>query len=153
MFWGGINAVFEQKIKRFLAYSSINQLGFLIIGLLGMESSLFGMQLFLYFLIIYICNLWIFIAVLLGYEKFFFYNEVDTMFVEKEVSLVFFTDLKKLFKAKILFVFIPSFLIKNQIILNVPHVFTFFLCGSLFSFAGIPPLPGFFAKFYVLLYA
>ena len=153
MFWGGINAVFEQKIKRFLAYSSINQLGFLIIGLLGMESSLFGMQLFLYFLIIYICNLWIFIAVLLGYEKFFCYNEVDTMFVEKEVSLVFFTDLKKLFKAKILFVFIPSFLIKNQIILNVPHVFTFFLCGSLFSFAGIPPLPGFFAKFYVLLYA
>ena len=52
MIIGGINALFEQKIKRFLAYSSINQIGFLFIGLLGYDSSFYGIQAFLYFIII-----------------------------------------------------------------------------------------------------
>jgi NADH-quinone oxidoreductase subunit N len=61
MVFGGVNAVFEQNLKRFIAYSSINQIGFLIIGLLGFESSIFSLQIYIYFLFVYILNIGIFL--------------------------------------------------------------------------------------------
>jgi len=67
--------------------------------------------------------------------------------------LIFFTDLKHIFKTKILYIYVPSFLINSFIVLEIPHIFSLFLGIGLLSFAGIPPLPGFFVKFYILLYA
>jgi len=57
MFIGGFHAVYEQILKRFLAYSSINQIGFLFIGLLGFTKPLFGAQSYIYFLGVYAPNL------------------------------------------------------------------------------------------------
>lgn len=54
---GGVNAIFEENFKRFLAYSSINQIGFLLIGLLSISSTVFGIQSYFYFLFIYTLNL------------------------------------------------------------------------------------------------
>jgi NADH:ubiquinone oxidoreductase subunit 2 (subunit N) len=64
MLIGGINAIFEQKLKKFIAYSSINQIGFLLIGFLGFNSSLFGIQAFFYFLFVYAFNLCLFFLLL-----------------------------------------------------------------------------------------
>ena len=68
MFVGGINAIFEQKIKKFIAYSSINQIGFLLIGFLGLNSSLFGIQSFFYFICVYSFNLSFFFFLLFWYS-------------------------------------------------------------------------------------
>jgi NADH-quinone oxidoreductase subunit N len=35
MVWGCLGAYSEDKIKKFIAYSSINQMGFLLIGVAG----------------------------------------------------------------------------------------------------------------------
>jgi len=52
MLWGGVAALTEKKIKRFMAYSSINQMGFLLIGLAC--GTFEGLRATLIFLLIYI---------------------------------------------------------------------------------------------------
>ena len=46
---GSILSLFEQRIKRFIAYSSISQIGFLLVGFLGYGISLYSIQIILYF--------------------------------------------------------------------------------------------------------
>src|SRR5277367_464064 len=120
MIVGALLALVEFRIKRFIAYSSINQMGFMLIGIIA--GTFEALRASLIFLFIYILmNLGIFIL---------FLNTRDE---KTNRSLTYITDLK-------------NFAAQNHIV-TVP----FFVI--LFSMAGIPPLAGFFGKFYLLLHA
>ena len=120
MIWGALGGLVEVRLKRFMAYSSINQMGFLLIGLLcgtfeGIRSSLI-------FLIIYVIT-----------NIGFFLLFLTTRDEKTNRSLTYLTDLN-------------NFATQNRL-LSVTLVII------LFSLAGIPPLAGFFGKFYLLLHA
>lgn len=114
---GTLKALHQNKIKRFLAFSSVTHVGFLLIGF-G-TGNLFGLSALLFYLVIYslmTLNIWaIIISLNLKYGK----------------NIVFINDLQGLAKA---------------------HPLLAYTLGiNMFSMAGVPPLAGFFSKFYVLL--
>lgn len=110
---GNLFAIRQQNLKRFLAFSSIAQAGFILLGLIG--ASTLGMTSVIYFVMIYIfSNLGAFgvisaISVYSGKEKMDDYNGLYS--TNPKLSLV--------------------------------------LMLSLFSLAGIPPVAGFFGKFFL----
>ena len=55
MFIGAVSAVNETKVRKFLAFSSINQMGFLLAGMLGRCAETLATSLF--FLFIYILSI------------------------------------------------------------------------------------------------
>jgi NADH-quinone oxidoreductase subunit N len=117
---GCLGSLLQYKIKRFLAYTSINQVGFLLLGISTV--SLKGIASAFLFLFIYLIMSLIFFTILLNTQHF----------VHK-IKLVFLSDLRSL-----------DYYNSN---ISLPLIIT------LFSMAGIPPLAGFFTKFYVLLNA
>jgi len=110
---GNLFAIRQQNLKRFLAFSSIAQAGFILLGLIG--GSVLGMTSVVYFVMIYIfSNLGAFgvisaISVYTGKENMDDYNGLYQ--TNPKLSLV--------------------------------------LMLSLFSLAGIPPVAGFFGKFFL----
>jgi len=115
---GFINAMYQFKIKRFLAYSSIFTIGFLIIMLLqGNVDSFFVV---FFYLICYSITLMSFFFLLL------------------QIRLRFFKEFFYLYEL--------SYILKSNIIICIFFVVLFF------SFAGVPPLIGFFSKFYLFLF-
>jgi NADH-quinone oxidoreductase subunit N len=119
MLWGCLGALFEKKTKRFFAYASINQIGFMLLGVTtgaheGFRSTL------LYLVLYIIMNLPVLIV-------FLYARRVDRR------SFVYLTDFHGL---------------GNH---YWKYSWTFAL--SLFSMAGIPPLAGFFGKYYLILHA
>lgn len=120
MIWGCLGALGEQMIKRFLAYSSINQMGFLLMGLAcgtfeGLRASL--LYLFLYILM----NLGFFVLYLNTREE------------KTNRSLTYLTDF-------------------NDYAQN-NYLYSVTLVIILFSMAGIPPLGGFFGKYFLFLHS
>lgn len=119
MLWGCFAAVFEKKTKRFLAYASINQIGFLFIGICS--ASLEGFRATIIYLFIYT-------AMNVGFLTIFL-----NTFLPKGTSLIYLTDFRGLG-------------LENWLI-------NWALAISMLSMAGIPPLAGFFGKFYLILHA
>jgi NADH-quinone oxidoreductase subunit N len=109
----------EQLIKRFIAYSSINQMGFLFMGLAsgtfeGVRSAL------LYLLLYIIMNLGFFIL---------FLNTRET---KSSRALTYLTDFNDYAQDH--------------------YLYSITLVVILFSMAGIPPLGGFFGKYFLFLH-
>jgi proton-translocating NADH-quinone oxidoreductase chain N len=115
---GTLKALQQNKIKRFLAYSSISHVGFLLLGFA--TGTFIGLQSLLFYLIIYtimMLNIWsILISLNIKNKKY------------KQIRYI--NDLQGLVKTDPLL------------------AYTFAI--NMFSMAGIPPLAGFFAKFYIL---
>jgi NADH-quinone oxidoreductase subunit N len=116
MIWGCFGALGEQLIKRFLAYSSINQMGFLFMGLAcgtfeGLRASL------LYLLLYILMNLGFFI---------FFLNTNE---IQTHRAMLYLTDFNDY--------------VRDNYLYSVTLVIIFF------SMAGIPPLGGFFGKYFL----
>ena len=110
---GNLFAIRQQNIKRFLAFSSIAQAGFILLGIIG--ASTLGMATVIYFILIYIfSNLGAFGVVSIisdysGKENIDDYNGL--YHTNPKLSLI--------------------------------------MMLSLFSLAGIPPIAGFFGKFFL----
>ena len=110
---GNLFAIRQQNIKRFLAFSSIAQAGFILLGIIG--TTTLGMATVIYFMLIYIfSNLGAFgvasvISDYSGKENIDDYNGL--YHTNPKLSLV--------------------------------------MMLSLFSLAGIPPIAGFFGKFFL----
>ena len=120
MIWGCLGALSEQVIKRFIAYSSINQMGFLFMGLAsgtfeGLRASL--IYLFLYILM----NLGFFILFLNTREE------------KTNRSLTYLSDFNDYAQDH--------------------YLYSVTLVIILFSMAGIPPLGGFFGKYFLFLHS
>jgi len=67
--FGSLGAYTQKVLKRFFAYTSLNQLGFILVSFCS-SSSLFGLASAIFFLIVYVFNSIIFFSAILG-----FYNE------------------------------------------------------------------------------
>jgi NADH-quinone oxidoreductase subunit N len=74
MIYGCLTAVNELKIKRFIAYTSINQIGFLIIGITC--NSFAGFQSSLIYLLIYIIMNVVFLIIFLNTYNFKIFKEL-----------------------------------------------------------------------------
>lgn len=114
MIIGNLFALRQQNMKRFLAFSSISQIGFILVGLSG--QSTLGSSSVVYFILIYIfSNLGAFGVVAL---------------VSATTGKENMNDYKGFYKTNPLLSWVMAI--------------------SLFSLAGIPPMAGFFGKFFLL---
>jgi NADH-quinone oxidoreductase subunit N len=120
---GSFGAIFQKNFKRLLAFSSISHVGFVIIGFAGLGKNVVVSVIF-YILIYSLISLGTFGFLNLMISK----NEIDN---DAEDKIIF--NINSL-----------SGLSKTNPVMA--------LCLSLlmFSTAGIPPLAGFFSKFYIL---
>lgn len=115
--WGGLAAVYERKIKRFVAYTSINQIGFLLIGLVSNVPGSDNYKYTLVYLVVYtIMTLNLLIVYLQTYP-----------------AIIYITDVNPFHK--------------YNPFMGMVLVFT------MFAMAGIPPLAGFWGKYYLLVAA
>ncbi|UKA47938.1 NADH dehydrogenase subunit 2 (mitochondrion) [Coccidioides posadasii str. Silveira] len=130
---GTVLGLTQFRIKRLFAYSTISHLGFLLLALT--INSVESIQSFIFYLIQYsISNLnAFFLLISIGYTLFFFIN--------KNINHINLLD-KNNSPIQLLSQ------IKGYFYIN--HTLALSLAITLFSFAGIPPLVGFFAKFIVL---
>ena len=120
---GSLSALKTQNIKRFLAFSSVNHFGFMLIGIIASTTA--GINASLLYLFIYIgltFGMWS-LLILLSYTRI---NGINRSFYQ----LTKITELGDLIK-------------------NNPGL-TFFAFTILLSMGGIPPLAGFTAKVSVL---
>ncbi|MCL2473582.1 MAG: NADH-quinone oxidoreductase subunit NuoN [Alphaproteobacteria bacterium] len=118
MVLGAFAGLAQSNIKRLLAYSSIANVGYLLIGVIA--GGQYGLQAVLLYFGIYIINLLGIFAVLIALNK----NDKPTDRIED------FSGLSK----------------------TNPYL-AFCMMILLFSLAGIPPLAGFFAKYFVFFAA
>jgi NADH-quinone oxidoreductase subunit N len=121
---GSFGAIFQKNLKRLLAYSSIGHVGFI---LLGMAS--FGKQGFAS------CIFYILIYAFISIGSFGFLTLMRSSKTDQESD----AENEKVFAISSL-----SGLAKTN------PVMAFSLAVLMFSTAGIPPLAGFFSKFYIL---
>lgn len=112
--FSSIVTLYQKKIKRFLAYSSINHVGYILVGLAS--GTLLGLHSVFFYLFAYLTMIFAFFGLLALFPK----------------NLVYITDLLTL--------------------RNYPFL-KFLTLGVFFSMAGLPPLLGFFSKFYIILAA
>jgi NADH:ubiquinone oxidoreductase subunit 2 (subunit N) len=115
-----LGALYQIKLKRLLAYSAINHVGFLLIGLLTFTP--FSISALFFYLIIYIIisiNLFLFLFMFRKYN-----NNLKLKKINEYISIF-----------------------KSHPILSINFAII------LFSLAGIPPLAGFYSKFYIFVSA
>lgn len=120
MLWGCLGALTEQNIKRFVAYSSINQMGFLLMGLTS--GTFEGFRSALIYLLLYVIM-----------NAGFFLLFLTTREINSNKSLTYLSDFN-------------DFASKN-------YLYSIGLVIILFSMAGIPPLGGFFGKYFIFLHS
>ena len=120
MLWGCLGALTETNVKRFMAYSSINQMGFLLMGLTC--GTYEGFRSAILYLVLYVIM-----------NSGFFLWYLTTREVRLNRSVTYLSDFNAF--------------AQNNYVASVGLVIIFF------SMAGIPPLGGFFGKYFIFLHA
>lgn len=121
LLFGSLGGMHQFKLKRLFAFSSINHVGYMLIGLLTFSQlGLSGLILYLIVYVLGVLGLWI---LLMSFEQ----SSVSNKFVPKSIQYI--TDLIELGK-------IHRF---------IAILFVIFL----FSMGGIPPFGGFYIKAYL----
>lgn len=110
---GNLFAIRQQNLKRFLAFSSIAQAGFILLGIIGGTS--LGMATVIYFVLVYVFSNLAAFGVVIA--------------VEQQSGKLNINDYNGLYKTN------PRLSLAMML--------------ALFSLAGIPPLAGFFGKFFL----
>jgi len=128
---GTVLGLTQFRIKRLFAYSTISHLGFLLLAL--SINSVESIQSFIFYLIQYsISNLnAFFLLISIGYTLFAFINNNKYNLSDKNNSPI-------------------QLLSQIRGYFSINHTLAISLAITLFSFAGIPPLIGFFAKLMIL---
>lgn len=163
LFFGSFGGVLSTNFKEFLAYSSLAQIGFIVYGLLVLDVSAYtsvGL-----FFVYYIISMLIILMVL----SFFDFSGSETVESQYARSAAFassngvlrnpgigksgFTDDENSQKSKKAFINPRSqiYSLNSLRYISSRPVFGAMLTISILNLAGIPPLPGFFAKFFVLM--
>ena len=114
---GNLFAIRQNNIKRFLAFSSIAQAGFILLGIIG--GNQVGMAAVIYFVLIYIFS---------NLGAFGVISAISAETGKEKIS-----DYDGLYKTN--------------------PLLSLLMLLSLFSLAGIPPVAGFFGKFFLFLSA
>ena len=114
---GNLFAIRQQNLKRFLAFSSIAQAGFILLGLLGANQA--GMASTMYFVFIYI------------FSNLAAFGVVSVIYYHTGKEHI--DDYNGLYSTNPKLVWVMTI--------------------ALFSLAGIPPVAGFFGKFYLFISA
>lgn len=110
---GNLFAIRQQNLKRFLAFSSIAQAGFILLGVIG--GTALGLASVIYFVLVYVFSNLAAFGVVIAIEQF--------------AGKVNMNDYNGLYKTN------PRLSLAMML--------------ALFSLAGIPPLAGFFGKFFL----
>ena len=111
---GNLFALRQQNMKRFLAFSSIAQVGFILVGMSGLSKE--GSSSVIFFILVYIFS---------NLGAFGVISLVSAITGKESMN-----DYKGFYKSN--------------------PLLTWVLAISLFSLAGIPPMAGFFGKFFLL---
>jgi proton-translocating NADH-quinone oxidoreductase chain N len=125
VFLGTFFAIQQKRIKRIMIYSSIAQIGFLVLGL--STNTIEGFSSVYFFLIIYLLTstiIWSFITLFYTFQK-----KVNQFNIESLIP-VYLSNLSNFFE--------------NNKLWSILITFIFY------SLAGIPPFVGFFSKLFVL---
>ncbi len=121
---GSFGAIFQKSFKRLLAYSSIGHVGFVLLGMSVLSKDGFTA-----------CILYMVIYAVISIGSFGFLNLVTSATTDKESD----AENDKIFE------------ISSLAGLSKTNPFmAFSLAALMFSTAGIPPLAGFFSKFFIL---
>ena len=123
---GALMALTQKRLKKLIIYSSIAQIGFLILNLSSVSAVNFYSS-SLFFLIIYTFSSFILWN---GFSSFF-YSQIKTIAFDEPKGFSFFLN-------------------KFTFYLKTHKAWALLITISFFSFAGIPPLVGFFSKFFIL---
>jgi NADH-quinone oxidoreductase subunit N len=127
---GSFGAIWQKNLKRLLAYSSIGHVGFILLGLASLDKV--GFKASVFYIVIY---------AILSLGSFGFLNLIKSS-DEKKYDNEDDAENEKIFAISSL-----SGLSRTN------PVIAFSLAILMFSTAGIPPLAGFFSKFYVIMAA
>jgi proton-translocating NADH-quinone oxidoreductase chain N len=114
---GLLGAIKTNRLNKFLAYSSINHLGFILLGLL--INDLFSVIFYLFVYVLISLNIFVIFCSLLKANNKTELSVIEQLLYIKKSNLILVTS----------------------------------LCVALLSLAGVPPLAGFFGKFFVFLSA
>jgi NADH-quinone oxidoreductase subunit N len=121
---GSFGAIFQKNLKRLLAFSSVSHVGFILLGMAAFHSKAFTS-----------CVLYALIYAIISIGSFGFLTLIKDRNQEDESD----ESNEKIFNISAL-----SGLAKTN------PVMAFSFATLMFSTAGIPPLAGFFSKFYIL---
>lgn len=139
MIIGTILGLTQYRIKRLYAYSTISHIGFILLSL--SIFSIESIQAFFFYLVQYsLSNLNLFfITIVIGYTLFLYSNKE----IKNSINNINLNKLERFNSPLQLISQLKGYFFANPIL-------SLSLAITLFSFAGIPPLTGFFAKQMVL---
>ncbi len=124
MFFGSISALYQQRLKRFFAYSSIHQIGYILLSL--STGTFEGLHAALFYSVLYKISSISFLVIILLINIKVCYNNTNS---KHKKSLIYFSDLIFCSKREPLLIILISIII--------------------FSLANLPPFAGFFAKYLI----
>lgn len=123
LFLGSLGGLTQRRVKRLLAFSSINHVGYILMGILSCTS--YGLLGLLIYITIYSLSSLLIWAILISTEAYK---------INKKNYLI-------------------RYIVDYKAFMEVNPTLAMILALTLFSMAGIPPMAGFFAKAYILLAA